>query len=419
MHYGLFTYGSRGDVQPYIALAIGLQNQGHQVSLSAPGNFRDFVEGYGISFYPLYGNADELLQTPAAQKALEGGNLFSLLRILQKEGRVIQPLVNRDLLAWAEHCDVLITSLLCHFWVACIAEKQNKKWGVVAVNFPTTPTKTFPFAGLALMNNRWYNRISHRMAQSLYWKLNKKDVNRFRKELSLPPIHHNLLHDVETKNILNLFAISPSVIPQPTDWPGNSHLCGYLTLPSKNRAANPGDAAPPGLIDWLQQGEPPVYIGLGSMPLYNSDHFRNLLMELVETSNHRILFCKGWSGIEDLPGHPNLFIVGQVNHEWLLPQCKVAVIHGGAGTTAAVLRAGIPAIITSLFGDQPWWGKIIGDRKVGIHLPFKKLSSKKLLEAIDQTQTNLIRNSARELGEKMQLEDGLEKAIKRINRYFY
>ncbi len=131
MHYGIITYGSRGDVQPYVSLALGLMGHGHQVTLAAPGNFRDFVEGYGVNFYPLYGNAEEILYSPEGLRVLKTGNAVNLLRYIQKGGRTFQREVNRDMLAVSKNADALITNVLGVFWVGCIAEKLNKKWAIL------------------------------------------------------------------------------------------------------------------------------------------------------------------------------------------------------------------------------------------------------------------------------------------------
>lgn len=418
MRYAIITYGSRGDVQPYIALALGLISRRHEVILLAPSNFKDFVEGYGVAFYPLHGNMEEILYSPQVARLLKTGNTVSLMHFMQKSGRKIQPIINQDMLAGVVNADVLIASVLCIVWIRSIAEKLNKRWGAVQLNPPTMPTKKFPFAGFSFFNSPGYNLFTYRFVWFLHWQFLKKEINAFRVSIGLKPMKISLLDKMSHENILNLYAFSPQLIARPDDWDSNSDVTGFLTLPAKNRGTHEMDQTPDDLRKWLQNGEKPVYIGFGSMPVPNPQLFGVILDEIISKTNLRIIFCKGWSVISDLPSHPNLFTVNHLNHEWLFPQCSAAVIHGGIGTIAAVLKAKIPVIILSVFADQPWWGKIIEDKNLGVHIPFKKLTTKKLLKAIETTQTPEMRKFVSETGEKINTEDGLNLTLDAIEKYF-
>ena len=337
---------------------------------------------------------------------------------MRKEGKKIQPLVNRDLLIGSGKVEAIITSVLCLVWISCIAEKLNKKWAVITFSPPTTPTKEFPFAGFAFFNNAKFNWFSHWLFEYLYWTLNKKEINKFRQSISLPVLKSNILDRITINNILNLYAISPSLIPNPDDWPSNSSITGYLSLPAKQRESHEIDKIPSELLEFLRKGEAPVYIGMGSMPIPNTDLLKNIISALLASTEHRIIFCTGQSKISNLPQHNHLFVTDYTNHEWLLPQCKVAIIHGGAGTIAAVLKAKVPMIIASIVADQPWWGKIIQDKSLGLHIPFKKLNSKRLIELIDKVQSNQIKENLFTIGEKIIHENGAETAIGLIRKYF-
>jgi len=418
MNYGIITYGSRGDVQPYASLALGLMERGHQVYLAAPENFKDFVEGFGINFYPLHGNVEELLYSAEGIRVLKTGNAFTLLRYLQKGGHKMQQKIGEDMFEFAALVDVLIANVLTNVGVYTIAEKLNKKWATVQLSLPTTPTKEFPFAGFAFFNTPSYNFLTHKLIRFLYWQLNKKDANKFRVSIGLPISKKSILDKISKENALNLYAFSPQLIAKPKDWKSNCDITGYLTLPEKNREANEIDKIPDGFEEWLNRGKKPVYMGFGSMPVPDAELFGNILKEILLKTGERIVFCKGWSVIENLPQHENLFVLKSINHEWLFPKCKAAMIHGGAGTTAAVLKAKIPAIIVSVFGDQPWWGKLIEGKKLGVHIPFKKLTSQKLLRAIEMTETSLIQKNILEIATKINNEDGLKIAIDKLEEYF-
>jgi sterol 3beta-glucosyltransferase len=408
MRYAIITYGSRGDVQPYIALALGLMDRGHEVTLLAPENFKDFAAGYGVSFYPLYGNLEELIYSPEAVRLLKTGNTISFLRLMQKASLDIQPQVNLDMQRGSANADVLISNILLARWVRSIAEKANKKWGIVQVSLPTAPTREFPFAGLAFFDNPVYNLFTYRLIEFFYWQFNKKAVNAFRKSLGLIPWKTSSSGDEST---FNIYAISSQWRTRPKDWDSRIQITGHLSLPPDKRATHLMDKAPDGLTAWLQSGEKPIYVGFGSIPIPDAEKFFKILNNILDETNLRIVFCQGWSVISGLPAHPNLFVVKHVNHEWLFPQCKMAVIHGGAGTVATVLKAKIPVIVISVFVDQPWWGKIIQDKKLGMHIPFKKLTQIRLLSAIEAGFTSEIIQNANDIGEKINQEDGLKQAL--------
>jgi sterol 3beta-glucosyltransferase len=419
MHYGIITYGSRGDVQPYIALSLGLMERGYEVTLFANENFAGFVEGYGINFYPLYGNIEAMVHSPEVLRILESGNMVSFLRELQRMSRSIQPRINAEMFGGCEKPDFLIASPLAMIWVYSIAEKLNKKWAIVQLSVPAVPTKEFPFAGFGFFNAPWYNPFTHRLFRYIYWRLNKKDINNHRISLGLTPLRESLLKKTTGQKILNLYAFSPSLIARPKDWRSEVDITGFLTISPSKRKLVASEQPEKNLIQWLEAGERPVYIGFGSIPIPNTTKFAAILQEMIEKTSHRFIFCEGWSALSGLPQHSRLFVLKSVNHQWLLPQCKTAVIHGGIGTIAAVLSASTPAIIVSIFGDQPLWGKIIAGKKLGIHIPFKILTTQKLLNAIEETQAFKITRSVHLISERMSREDGVRLAIQHLEKYFY
>src|SRR5450631_1593089 len=139
MHYAILTYGSRGDVQPFIALALGLKKKGHRVTVAAAENFKSFVESYGVDYFLLHGNMEELLHTADAIRMLKTGNTFTLLKHLQKAGDATRPKINEGLVKVCEQADVLITSTLNVFYAGAIAEKLRKKWAMILPSPPATP----------------------------------------------------------------------------------------------------------------------------------------------------------------------------------------------------------------------------------------------------------------------------------------
>jgi len=222
-----------------------------------------------------------------------------------------------------------------------------------------------------------------------------------------------MLYLFDEASTLTLYNFSEQLIERPKDWAPHYQVTGFFFLPTG--IIGIGDEV---LTTWFQNGAAPVYIGFGSIPVPDPALLAAVVNDLLATGNHRIILCKGWSKLPGLPSHANLFIVEQVNHAWLLPQCTCAIFHGGAGTLAAVLKAKIPVIIVSIFGDQPIWGKIAVRKKIGVHIPFKQLSSKKLLDAINTVQTPVYRKNAFKTGEKINAENGIDNAIAKLEAYF-
>ncbi|HEY4965637.1 MAG TPA: glycosyltransferase [Puia sp.] len=418
MHYGLVAIGSRGDVQPFISLALGLIDTGHKVTIVAHENFKEFVESYDLQFKPLFGNVEEVLHSPEGKKALNSGSSIAMLKYIEKIGRKTQKQINQDILKGCEEAEVIVSSALGAAWVYSIAEKTGKKWAIVQLSFPVTPTTEFPFAGMDYFNFPRFNLFTYRMLLKVYWKFNRYQINEFRNSLGLTVLTESIIKKIEEKQILTLYCVSPTLIPRPKDWSENVKVTGFLTPPFKSREKNNLEKIPEALQNWIKNGEKPIYIGFGSMPVPNVEKFNKILSELVSRGNHRFIFCYGWSGVPDLVASPNLYSLPYINHEWLFPQCKVAIIHGGVGTTAAVLKAGIPVIVLSVFGDQPWWGKLIERRKLGIHMPFKKMTRQNLVNAIDQTQTPEILTNAKQIGTQINNEDGLKLTIDALANYF-
>ena len=391
MHYAIIALGSRGDVQPFIALSIGLMTRSHTVTLIAHENFKEFIEGYGVPFHQLTGNIEAYLHTEDGRKLLASGSTIALMRYLNKGARQWKVENQLEILCGCRGADAIVTSILGIPIVSCVAELYQKPWAVVELSFPTTETGAAPFEGVAFLNIPWVNRLGYRVLHRLSWRMTRKEVNTFRTSLGLPRAN-------KWPNVLRLHAISPQLIPQPPDWDSLAKITGFMTLPIAPQ--------PPAeeVQKWMAEGEAPVYVGLGSIPAPHPQNFEKSIMALL--GEFRVLYCKGWSAMALSP-HPNLCIVDKIDHRWLFPRCRAAVIHGGVGTMAAALGAGTPPIILSVFADQPWWGRMVERRGLGVHIPFKRLTPERLLNAV------------RQVGKIKPLRDenGVEQAIAALEDY--
>ncbi len=415
MRYGIITTGSRGDVQPFIALALALKERGHTVTLITNENFRAFVEGFGVSYLPITGDTERIINSPEALKLLEGGSIFKFFYHIQKVSAETADQSNRDILQACANVDHLITSVLPLPLVYSVAEKYGKKLAVVFLSVPPVPTREFPFQVFGAKGHPWFNRLSYRLTGLAYLMIRKK-MNQFRKEIGLPPT--NVMKALLQSDTLAMTAISQLLLPQPKDWPSNAHVTGFLFLPPKAREKPGRDELPEGLEAWLAKGDAPVYMGFGSIPIPDQSKLIRALHGLL--TQKRVVFAAGWSVLNNLPTHPNLFVIKYVNHDWLLPRCSTAIIHGGIGTIAAVLRSGRPIIVVSILADQPINGQMIEQKGLGFHIPFKQLSPEKLLHAVHTAEAEaprIIQNSIA-AASFIKTEDGVAKAVGLIEQYF-
>lgn len=418
MKIGIYTYGTRGDVQPYIALALGLMDKGHQVTLSAPSDFKGFVEGFGVSFEGLYGNAEEAMNSPEGVSVLQSENTIKLMKHFFKVLNNIKVPLRKSYFNAISKVDYIIANSATLPIVSAIAEKQNKKIVLTYFMPPVVPTTEFPLGDFDFLNFSWYNKLTYKIAHLFYWKFVKQETNEYRQELGLPVLKENLVTHINRQKPLDLYCISPTLIPQPEDWESHHKITGFLTVPNQKRETHSFDKITPELTEWLEQGDKPIYIGFGSNGVGNKEKFTTILTKILDKTDERILFCTGWSLLENFPKHKNLFITKYVNHETILPKCKVGVFHGGAGTLATMLRNNLPVIIVSFYTDQPTWGKIVEHKKLGAHIPVKSLTTDKLISAIQLAQTNNIKNNVSAVGQSIRNENGLGNAVNEIEKYF-
>jgi UDP:flavonoid glycosyltransferase YjiC (YdhE family) len=221
----------------------------------------------------------------------------------------------------------------------------------------------------------------------------------------------NLLTIFMEQKILSIFSFSPNLMQQPKDWSNNNQICGFLTSPNVAIGLNEKNIE---LENWLIEGEKPIYIGFGSIPIPDAKKLGEIINDILIETNHRIIFSTGWSKIENLPVSTNLFVIEKSNHQWLFPKCKLIVFHGGTGTLAAALQAKVPMIVLSVFGDQPMWGKIIQKKEIGVHIKFKNLTTSKLIAAIDETQKHEIKTNSIKIGQSINEENSLELTVDTI-----
>jgi sterol 3beta-glucosyltransferase len=409
----ILTYGSRGDVQPFVALGVGLQRAGHSVRLAAPEVFSEFVRGYGLDFAPLPGNPSELVQRLVEESQKRGSIVGPIRAIMGYAMPLSLEVMARCREACADADLILHSFLLTVVGHEAAVERGIPHSGVEPFPvfsstdaFPSLSFPKLPFGGA-------YNRLTHHLFSQSFWQSNRvgywwmRRDYRGRTHRDLPPLHRWPFGGKHPAPLL--YPISLRVIG-PARWPENVHITGYWFLDT------PEWQPPADLLAFLADGPAPVYIGFGSTVAQGMERVSAAAVEALRQSGKRGVILGGWADIGKEAQGDDLFVIDSAPHDWLFPQMAAVVHHGGAGTTAAGLRAGVPSIITPFSSDQPFWGERVHALGVGPKpIPFKRVNTDNLAAAITQAVSDTaMRDRALALGECIRAEDGVGRAIRVI-----
>ncbi len=419
MRIGLVTKGSRGDIQPFIALAIGLKNNGHQVTIVTFKNFQKLVSDYNIEFCSLSMDIEKEAYTEDVLEVLRKGNMIKFAQLIGKNSEKYNEKIIFEIDKASDSFDFIIASGLAFPNILPITVKKNIKYGILNFSMPYSITKEFPAMGFGFQNVPFINKISYSIFTYIAVKLFiQKEANQTAKLLNLPSWETSeLMTELLRKNSLIIHPMSNQLLKQPKDWTSNSIVTGFLEIPTTERNRNINEQIPEALKVWIEDGEKPIYIGFGSIPIPDTNLLKTIVDELLTQTNHRIVFCNGWTKQFIDTNHKKIFVVENINHEWLFPKCKMTIIHGGIGTIGSSLKAGTPMVIVSIVADQPFNGKLIEENKTGVHIPFKKLTFEKLLKGITKVDSTEFKQNAKSIGEKMYLENGVNESLIIIENY--
>ena len=416
MKITIFAAGSRGDIQPCIALGRGLQRAGYQVSLAAPSDFAGFAQQHGVDFSPLRGDVQKIMASDTGRNFMEKGGA-NPIKSISAVRTMIAPVVKQmveDAYAACQDAQALICLGVFSAFGQSIAEGLR----IPTINIeptPLLPTRAFPAPSWPIQKNLGglHNYLSGIAMLRVVWLWYSPFVNDFRQSLGLAKYTFGrFYHGLKSTPMLG--AYSPSIIPHPADWPESLHVTGSFFLDNQADWQPPSD-----LQAFLEAGDPPVYIGFGSMAGQNPEKLAGIVLEALEKSSQRGLLLTGWGGLrpEVLPKH--VFVLESAPHRWLFPRMSAVVHHGGSGTTAEGLRAGVPAVIIPFVLDQPFWGARIQALGLGPDpIPQKKLSADRLAQAIRTAVTDTdMRRRANTFGAAVRAEDGVGSAVKIIQGY--
>ncbi|MCO5973399.1 glycosyltransferase [Actinoallomurus soli] len=393
----IFAAGSRGDVQPCVALGRGLAERGHGVRLIVAAGHEPLAAGLDTSVLSV--DPARLLETDEVREWLRNGR--NPLGFVAGFRRVIRPMAEMllgEILAGCKDADLLIFPTL-----GFVGHHLAEYLGIddALIHFqPSQPTSAFPHP----LVSRAYgaNRLSYHLVEQLAWQLSRPFLNTWRRDtLALPKLP--LGGPIRTvRDVPVLACFSEAVVPRPPDWPSHVHVTGYWFLDEPSWT--PG----PRLADFLAAGPPPVYVGFGSMTPPHPEAMAATVRAALRAAGVRGILAFG----DDGAGDDDVLVVGDVPHSWLFPRMLAAVHHGGAGTTAAALRAGIPAVVCPFFGDQTFWGGRVAALGAGpAPLPIRRLAPEPLTARITAAVGDeRMRRRAADLGRRIAAEDGVARA---------
>jgi UDP:flavonoid glycosyltransferase YjiC (YdhE family) len=410
MHITIIALGSRGDVQPYVALGTGLKAAGHAVCVLTSQDFEHLVVSSGLEFQDTGGNLQAVAQ--GMQGLLEQGNF---LKILAKMGAAAEQMISqatRSGLVACRGADLIVAGLGGLYTGVALSEKLDIPC-LPALYYPFTPTREFPNALVPLPPVRlpgWLNRLTHLLARQMFWQNFRAADGRARREiLQLAPApFFGPFAALERRKTPVLYGYSPQVLPPPADWEPYNHVTGYWFLDPPEGWEPPGD-----LVRFLRAGPPPVYIGFGSMVNARPEETTRLVLEALARTGQRGVLAAGWGGLMKANLPDSVFMLDPLPYYWLFPRMAAVVHHGGGGTTATGLWAGVPSVVIPFMGDQPFWGQRVQALGVGPRpIPRRRLTAERLAEAIQIALSDRqMQERAARLGERIRAEDGIGQAV--------
>lgn len=411
--------GSRGDLQPYLALALGLQNAGAEVRIVTAGAHESFVRERGLDFAPVSLDTHAVVTHLLEQQPTIIGFMKGMTEQLGQK-------VDENLCQYAKATADADTILYGasgglgqfaarHLGIpTAMVELQPILRPTSAYRSSLTPAPPGFVRDTKLES--LYNRLSYVGAHEAAWHFLKPHLNRgLSNVFSLPPLQAlDPFRSADPKTEPGICAWSPTILPRPSDYGDHLHVTGYCFLDTPTTWSPSAQ-----LLDFFDSGPPPISIGFGSMKGMDPEWWEHTLVNALRKIGRRAVLLTGWGELGQVDWPDDIFQTPEVPHDWLFPKVATVVHHGGAGTTAAALRAGTPQVVVPFFFDQMFWGETIATLGAGSNpLPRKTLSSHRLADAVAYILSNpAVVHNARQLGAKVRAENGVNNAISTLRRH--
>ena len=398
---------TRGGVQPYIALGAGLQEAGHNVRVVAPADFASMVTDRGLAFSGLSGNAQADARRVGSMS--KRGPIASM-RAVAGEMTTRMETWTRETLEAGEGADLLTGGVGGMVVGLSVADKLGVPFIPTHLQPVDAPTGDYPgvlFAGIPAWLGRPGRRLGHTLSHLALWTPFKRPMMSARSsvlKLSGSP--------AAAKGQPVLYGVSPRLVQVPNRPGTERHVTGYWFADSSTWTPSPE------LEAFLAREGPVVSIGFGSMTGEDPARFTASVLSAVRAAGVRAVLLSGWGGLASMPEADDVFVADAVPHDWLFPRVAAAVHHGGAGTTGAALRAGIPAIVIPFGADQPFWGARVSALGAGpTPIPRRRLTSERLAAALSDTLADTVmRSRAADFGAEIRSEDGVAAAVLQFDK---
>ncbi|KAH7223081.1 hypothetical protein BKA60DRAFT_485715 [Fusarium oxysporum] len=420
--------GSRGDVQPFIALGNELQKHGHRVRIASHDVFADFVRQSNLEFYPA------------------GGDPSDLMAYMVKNPGLI-PSVSSLMAGDISRKQDMVEEMLDKFWLSCIEPDPISGVPFIAeaiisnppsfahihlaealgiplhlmFTMPYSPTQAFPhpLANIKQSNldPKLTNYLSYGMVETLTWQGQRSlgdIINHWRrKSLNLDPISSTTATSMlSAQEVPYTYCWSPALVPKPADWPPYIDVCGFFFR------EEPQYTPPDHIAQFLQAGPPPIYIGFGSIVMDDSARMTDLILTAFRRCGVRAIISRGWAKLGEGSSDENAIFIDDCPHEWLFKYVAGVIHHGGAGTTACGLLNARPTFIVPFFGDQPFWGSMVAKAGAGpFPIRHKELNVDNLTNAIETLLAPATKTAAIRISETMQTEHGVAQAVQSFHHH--
>jgi sterol 3beta-glucosyltransferase len=401
MRITLLSVGSRGDVQPLLGFGLGLLAAGHAVRVAAFPSFEQQVSAVGLEFAPLAeGRVSRRSASAEDRRWLERGRgrMPALVGFIKDARSVAGPRL-KDAIAACDGADAIVTNELA----LLLGWQASEHFATKLVRVRLCPPP------------RMAQRPAARVVRQLAWLVMRRWLTPARREAGLPSLpRREPLGQLAAHGTLELRAFSPAVVTTQAQAGPFTHVTGYWFLQSDL------DPTPPqGLETFLADGPPPVCIGFGSMVDADPAETTRLVLDALDGAGQRGVLIRGHHGFGELELPDSVFAVETISHDWLFERCAAVVHHGGAGTTAAALKAGVPSVVVPHMIDQHAWGRAIHEIGAGpAPISRRKLTKERLQQAIaTAVNDGAIREQAAALGKQIRAEDGIACAVDVFERH--
>lgn len=409
MKIAILTLGTRGDVQPYAVLGQGLQQRGHEVTLSTAKNFEALVRSYGLQFMPVEADFQSVLDSEEGKKMMKG-NPLAIRRNLKTW---VYPLITDSLkvfYALARESDLVLyhVKTLADTFADQFPEKMVRA-SVLPIMEPTSAFVNPALSGLPIPG--WLYPLSYTLANKSMFLLSAP-IKAFRKAAGLPAKY-------KVPAVRNVYSMSPAFLPLPPEYAPTSSFQGFW-MEQETQTLSPA------LETYLAAGAPPLLITFGSMPFQCKMDLQQAILKVVKNLNTRVIVVRGW-GLQHtgvLENHAEVLVIDSAPYAALFPRVKAIVHHGGIGTTAECLRAGKPFFICPILypvGDQQFWGQ--HSHKLGLAVapcPIKKMTEALFLERVQQLLNGeSLYDKATAMKNHLAQEDGLKSTMNLLESWKY